>query len=126
VSTHLERLAQTVESDPFFLAAPLRYYADSQQLDDDALAGQLGCDRDTLTRLRLCRNPQPMPPHFWDDVDRIATRFQIDPDRLAEMVRLGQALLQAQPRAGGSVPGPGFLLAAREEPENEPPGGEEP
>src|SRR5438105_4478075 len=34
----------------------------------------------------------PLPPAFWQDVERIAVRFRIDPDTLAEVVRFGQAL----------------------------------
>src|SRR5438105_13995373 len=116
MGTHFERLAQRVQSDPFFLAAPLSCYAKSEHLDDDALAVRLECDRDALTHLRLCRNPEPMPPHFWQDIERIAARFQIDPHRLAEIVRFGQGLLQVR-SAGQTVADQttGFLVAAREE-----------
>ncbi len=131
MSTHLQRLAHRVQSDPFFLAAPLARYAESQQLDDDALTVRIGCDRDTLRRLRLCRNPEPMAPDFWHDVQRIAARFHLDADRLAEIVRFGQALLHAQlptsasgePTADGGAGG--SLLAAREETEAQAPPGEE-
>ena len=114
---HLERLARRVGEDEFFLAAPLARVADSQQLDDAALAVRLGCDVETLTHLRLCRNPDPQPPHFWQDVERIAGRFQLDADRLAEVVRLGQALLQAKAQVAKDAPG--FLMAAREDEEAE-------
>lgn len=120
MNTHLENLARRVQSDPFFLAAVLARYAASQQLNDGALALQLGCDHDTLTHLRLCRSPDPTPPHFWQDVERIATRFHLNPDRLAEIVRFGQALLQVPPPANTPVnPAPGYLLAAREEADDE-------
>jgi len=122
MSIPLERLARRVQSDQFFLAAPLARYAESQRLDDRALAAQLGCDGETLTHLRLCRNPDPMPPHFWNDVERFAARFRLDPDRLAEVVRFGQALLQAQPPTAA----PGYLMAAREETDDEPSPGKEP
>jgi hypothetical protein len=120
MSEPLERLARRVRSDPFFLAAPLARYADSERLDDDALAARLGCDRAALTLLRLCRSPQPMPPHFWNDVQQIAARFNLDPDRLAEVVRFGQALLQTRaPDAAPDEPAPGYLMAAREDAEDE-------
>jgi len=68
-----------------------------------------------------------MPPNFWQDVQRIADTFHLDPDRLAEIVRLGQALLHAQPPADTpSNPAVGPLLAAREESREEPPPGEKP
>jgi hypothetical protein len=126
MSIPLERLARRVRSDPFFLAAPLARYAESHQLDDGALAAHLGCGGDALTHLRLCRNPEPMPPHFWNDVERIAARFHLDPDRLAEVVRFGQALLQMRPPADVPVhPAPGYLMAAREESDEEPSPGKE-
>lgn len=121
MSTPLERLARRVQPDPFFLAAPLARYAESQQLDDHALAARLGCDGDVLTHLRLCRNPEPLPPHFWKDVERVAARFHLDPDRLAEIVRFGQALLSARPPEGSAAnPASGYLMAAREKADGKP------
>ena len=127
MSKPLERLARRVQSDSFFLAAPLARYAGSEQLDDAALAARLGCDLDTLTHLRLCRNPEPMAPHFWKDVACIATRYRLDPDRLAEIVRFGQSLLQLQPPAEAPAqPSAGYLMAAREEMASEPTSEKEP
>jgi hypothetical protein len=78
---------------------------------------------DTLTHLRLCRNPELLSPNFWQDIQRIADRFQIDPDRLAEIVRFGQALLQpAVPPDAPAEQVPGFLMAARDEEPPEPEG----
>ncbi len=126
MNTPLARLAQRVQADPFFLASVLAPYAESQRLDDDGLAARLGCDGDTLTHLRLCRNPDPLPPHFWNDVERIAARFHLDPDRLAEIARFGQALLQARPPADAAViPGTGYLMAAREDGDDHPPLGKD-
>src|SRR5207237_2578202 len=59
MNVHLERLARRVLRGPLFLAAPLTRFAESHRLDDEGLAARLGCDRDTLTHLRLCRNPDP-------------------------------------------------------------------
>jgi hypothetical protein len=133
MSDALESLARRVAKDPFFLAAPLARYAERHGLDDAALAGRLGCPQELLIDLRLCRNPHPEPPGFWQDVERIATHFHLDADRLAEVVRDGQALLylfQVQPnadaggagRAGGAeAEAPGFLMAARDEEPPHPP-----
>lgn len=124
MSKHLERLAQRVMRDPFFLAAPLARYAESQGLGDEAVAGMLGCDVGTLAQVRLCRSPYPLPPGFWNDVERIAGRFRLDPDKLAEMVRFGQGLLAAR-GDGGADEAAGYLMAARDD-EREPgiePGG---
>ncbi len=121
MSEHVERLARRVQGDDFFLAAPLALYATNQQLDDTALAARLGCDAAALTHLRLCRNPDPQPPHFWKDVERIAEHFRINADRLAEIVRFGQGLMKL--RSPGQATG--FLMAAREDEAGEPPPAEE-
>jgi hypothetical protein len=114
MSESLERLARRVRDDPWFVAAPLARFAESQRLDDAGLAAHLGCDVSALTPLRLCRNPQPQPPHFGRDVDRIAQRCDIDADRLAEVLRFGQALLAARPPAEGVAGRAGYFLAARD------------
>src|SRR5262249_45529081 len=92
----LEKLARRVARDAYFLAAPLARFAHGQSLDDRGLAAKVGCNLETLTHLRLCRNPDPAPPSFWNDVHQIATRFGVDPDNLAEIVRLGQSLLKLE------------------------------
>src|SRR5579864_1216221 len=97
MSDALESLARRVASDPFFLAAPLARYAQRQGLDDAALAARLGCQPEVLTDLRLCRNPHPEAPRFWQDVERIATHHGLDAGRLAEVVRFGQGILHMAP-----------------------------
>ena len=57
----LVALAKRVEDDPFFLAALLKVYADSEGLDDARLAAVLACRIDDLTALRLCRAPARTP-----------------------------------------------------------------
>ena len=43
---------------------------------------------------RLCRNPDPRPPAFWQDTQAIAARFGLDAAVLAEAIRYGQSLMQ--------------------------------
>src|SRR5437660_261749 len=100
MSDPLEPLARRVAQNPLFLAAPLARFAERHRLDDAGLATHLGCRPEVLTDLRLCRNPHPEPPRFWQDVERIATHFGVDATRLAEVVRFGQGLLHlSQPDA---------------------------
>ncbi len=108
MANHLEAMARRLEEDPFFLACPLRLYAASEQLDEEALAQSFGSSGETLIMLRLCRAPRAET--FRADVDRIASRFQINGDLLAEAVRRGQALLQMRKTSGL----PGTLMAARD------------
>jgi hypothetical protein len=121
VTDPLAHLAGRVKDDPFFLASVLARYAGSERLDDAGLADALGCPAELLPRLRLCRPPRPEPEHFWADVTQIAGRFDLDPDRLAQVIRRGQAIQQMQSQVAAA--GPGTLLAARDAPPPEPPEG---
>ncbi len=112
--TPLDRLARRVRDDPFFLAAALTAFAETERLDDVGLATRLGCALPVLTNLRLCRMPCPEAPRFWQDIRRIAERFGVDAQALAEMVRRGQSLLRFREAA------PGTLWAARDRHEGEP------
>ena len=115
MSNPLEALARRVESDPFFLAEVLARYARAERLDDLGLAEALGCTPETLTMLRLCRAPRTEAPGFGEDVDCIAGRVGLDADRLAEVVRHGQAL----EHMAGPAASRGTLLAARDAEEDE-------
>jgi hypothetical protein len=108
MSNPLESLARRVGDHPFFLAAVLARYAGAEGLDDAGLAGALGCDRDALPDLRLCRAPRRET--FRADVECIATRFGLDAGRLAGVVRYGQALQQM----AGERAARGMLLAGRD------------
>ena len=112
----LEALAARAEGEEFFLASLLAAYARSERLDDAGLAVALGCPPAELARLRLCRAPRTEPREFWEDLSRIAERFGIEPQRLAEAVQRGRVVrrFQGAPPVGG-----GFLMAARDR--DEPP-----
>jgi hypothetical protein len=113
MSDPVESLARRVEGNPFFLASLLALYARSENLDETGLAAALGCRPDDLTDLRLCRAPHAEPRPFWDDITRIAGHFGLDPNRLAEVVRRGQAIQRAKSAATGA---PDLLAAARDAP----------
>jgi hypothetical protein len=119
----LHALAARAEGEAFFLASVLAAYAQSEGLDDAGLAAALGCLLGELAMLRLCRAPRAEPQEFWDDITRIAERFGLEPDRLAEAVKRGRVVLRlraASPGANG-----GFLMAARD-PDRPPKPPEEP
>jgi hypothetical protein len=113
---HLERLAERVVNDPLFLAFALSLFAKSEQLDDKALAIKLGCTRENLAMIRLCRFPELDPMAFSRDIDLIAARFGADPSALGQAVRRGQVLAKFR---AADVPERGTLLAAREDDRNE-------
>jgi hypothetical protein len=108
---HLENMARRLEGDPFFLACPLKLYAESEGLDEEALAISLKCSEESLLQVRLCRTPVAEAKTFHQDVQRIAIKFSVDADALALAVRRGQAI--AHMRAG-RVPNRGSVIAARD------------
>jgi hypothetical protein len=115
----LHALAERAEEEPFFLAAVLAAYARSEALTAPGLAVALGCRVEDLVMIRLCRVPRTEPGEFWEDVQAIAERFGIDPERLGEAVKRGQVVLRLQ----AARPAGGGLLAARDRERDPPPVG---
>jgi hypothetical protein len=111
MTRHLEKLARRVEDDPFFLASALKLYAKSEDLDETMLADVLGCAKESLPLLGLCRAPAEEPAQFQKDIDRIVERFQVHPDVLAEAVRRGQTIVRMR---RSTAKDKGTLLAARD------------
>jgi hypothetical protein len=94
MATNLEHMARRLEDDPFFLACPLKLYAKSEGLNEDSLAAQLRCSKETYVLVCLCRAPTGDDESFQDDIERIAAKFSVDVDVLAEAIRRGQAIFQ--------------------------------
>jgi hypothetical protein len=65
---------------------------------------------EALLSVRLCRAPAGEEESFHDDIERIAVRFSVDADALAEAVRRGQALFHMTSGRNASA----TLLAARD------------
>jgi hypothetical protein len=107
----LSNLALRLENDPFFLACPLRLFANSAELTEEQLAERLGCRLETLVLIRLCRAPRVEAGQFRKDITRIATKFQINSSVLTDAVRRGQAIWHLRQH---QIDGPGTLLAARD------------
>jgi hypothetical protein len=80
----LETAAARAEAEPFFLAFALAAFQRQHGIDDIALAAMLGCTREVLTQLRLCRCPGGAQPKWTaeEDIAIIAERFGIDPAAL--------------------------------------------
>ena len=121
MSERIAALARRVRGDPFFLAAVLDAYARSEGLDEVGLAALLACPVATLAPLGLCRRPRPEPPLFRRDVERIAARFGVRADALAEVVRRADALAALRRIAAGDAADAderGLLMAARDREED--------
>ena len=88
----VDAFARRLRSDQFFLASALEDYASSERLDGAGLAATVGCDVADLGPLGLCRRPRSDREHFMSDVRRIAARFNLLEERLAEVVRRSDAL----------------------------------
>jgi hypothetical protein len=107
--TPLERLARRAGAEPSFLGWQLAAFARARNLDDRTLAAHLGCPVATLANVRLCGAIRS--EHFRDDVLCVATKFGLNPQRLAEAAKP----LPAEPlREPASAEAPGVVLAARD------------
>lgn len=111
MTSRINAFARRVEGDAFFLASALADYARSERLDELGLAEALDCTSETLSLLRLCRRPHPEPASFRKDIDRIASRFGVRADVLAEVVRRSDALAHLRQTATADQ---GLLMAARD------------
>jgi hypothetical protein len=101
MSESVIRMARRAAIDPRFLAFALHQYAENQQMDEPALTAALGATADTLAYARMCRTPRTDPDGFREDVTRIAAKFGLNPDVLAEAVRAGEVAVAR--RAAGQV-----------------------
>ena len=117
----LEKLADLASAEPFFLANVLSAYARAERLDVAGLAAALGCAAEDLPKIQLCRAPRGDAEGFREDVDCVSRRFQLDPARLAAVVKRGRvvARMQASHEAADE---PGYLMAARDREDS--PGGD--
>ena len=109
----VERVAARAEADPEFLGYALAEYAAAEGLDDAELAARLGCPPGVLPHVKLCRLPPADPAGFQAAVEDLRVAFGVNPQPLADAVRLGQAVVAFRAAAPAEA---GFVLAARDRP----------
>ena len=97
------KLSQLASIDPFYLGWYLASYAEMMSVDIVDVADELGCLPEMINVMSLCRAPRAEPPHFREDIEAVANRFQVRADRLANLVRQVQVASDQ-----------GILLAARD------------
>jgi len=115
----LRSAALRATHNPFFLGSALAAYQSEHRLDDRALAHHLFCPVSRLSRLALCRRPDPASPSFRQDVEQIAAYARAQPLRLGALLReVDAALALRGARDSGTA-----LLAARDA---DPDGADEP
>jgi hypothetical protein len=86
-------------------------------MNETELAGFLGCPQSLLSKLALCRRPDPNSERFQMDIKRIAEAFSLEPARLFQLVREVDALraLKQARRTIEQERTEGFLMAARDQ-----------
>ena len=84
------KMASRASGDPFYLGWHLVRYAEMRGMSMGEIAMELGCLPETIDSISLCRAPRAEPPHFQDDIERVAERFQVRADRLLGIVRYAQ------------------------------------
>ena len=82
--SNFTHLALQAASNPEFIAYKLAIYQQKQRIDDEALASQLHCSQNNLTRLRLCTLPRP--DYFQKDVEYIAAYAHVDVEELTKLL----------------------------------------
>jgi transcriptional regulator with XRE-family HTH domain len=107
----LEHAARRGSERPWTLGSVLDEYCRNEGLTREQLASFLGCTRESLAWLSLCR--RPAGNHFAEDVTKIAGRFQVNAANLAQLVRRVDALVVLRRPHDMKVDDP-MLLAARD------------
>ena len=102
------KLSLLASQDPFFLSWYFARYSEMMSADIVDVASEIGCLPEVMNTMSLCRAPRTEPPNFQQDVEAIANRFQLPPERLANLVRQVQ-----------TVSGRAMLLAARDSDTND-------
>ena len=82
-----EKISSLASRDPFYLGWYLARYSEMVAADTAAVAHELGCLPEVMSAMSLCRAPRAEPPHFREDIEAVANRFQVRADRLANIVR---------------------------------------
>jgi transcriptional regulator with XRE-family HTH domain len=96
----LQYAAKRAVRSRFFLAESLKEFRINRGMTEDDLGAFLGCSPVLLTKLALCRRPDPESPKFRNDIERIATAFNMQPIRLVQVIREVdslKALTEAKP-----------------------------
>jgi hypothetical protein len=116
----VRRAAERAASRSFYLAPVLERYRLETDQDEDQLVAMLGCARDALPKLALCRAPEAASEGFRQEVEAIAALAGARASALAQILRFVSSLsaLRESLRETGE---PGGLLAARDRDGETPP-----
>ncbi len=86
----LFKMSRLASDDPFYMGWHLARYSKMKGLSISEMGKELGCLPETVTSISLCRAPRSEPPHFRNDIERVANRFQVRADKLVGIIRYVQ------------------------------------
>lgn len=114
-SSLLQYAARRAAQDHFFFSEYLIEFRNVRGMAEDQLVQFLGCSPGVLSKLALCRHPDPESPKFRSDVERIAAVFNMQPGPLVQLIREVDTMkvLAKLSLAKQEVP-EGLLAAARD------------
>lgn len=118
-SSLLRYAARKAARNRFFLSEYLAEFRTDRGMTEDELARFLGCRSGLLSKLALCRRPDPESPKFRSDVEQIAAAFDMQPGRLVQLIRevdTLKALAEARPMKQEAPNG--LLAVARDDEDN--------
>jgi hypothetical protein len=118
IETLFEELTRKAANFDYFLAKVFVRYQKLEGLTPSDLARMLGCTVETFNRIALCRRPNSENANeFKSEVGEIASRFSIDPDKLANIIRYVDTMDCLINSQHSMVSGqkPGMLLTARDQ-----------
>lgn len=102
---------------PHLFAGIIARYLTLNNLTEQELCARLRCDRDTLNHLRLSGRPDPDPPAFALDIQRVAGKLGLSASTLASIVRevdAAEAFSSAAQSISPFSSTPAMLQAARD------------
>jgi hypothetical protein len=108
----LDVAARRSARHPWTLGSTFDQYCGIEQVSREQVADLLGCSIDALAWLALCR--RPAADHFSDDLSTICDRFEIDPFKLAEIIRRVDVLSALREPTISREDEERMLLAARD------------
>lgn len=83
----LSKISSLASRDAFYLGWHLARYSEMKGMSKAEVSEELGCLPETIDSIALCRAPRAEPPHFRNDIERVAEKFQIRADRLMNIAR---------------------------------------
>jgi hypothetical protein len=115
----LAMAARKSQAAPGMMAHVFEQYLRMEGCSEEELAKELGCSRDALHWMALCR--RPTEARFEEQVTAIATRFNVDLFPLVQVLRRVDVMVAAAAAAptqttqgGEAEPGSSMRLAARD------------